>query len=435
MQRRWIAESTLGNVDRVLGRDRRERILIAGAGPVGLVAAANLVRNGVPVTVFEAGTDLSEESRASTFHPPTLDMLDALGATQPLIAQGLQAPAFQYRTKKDGLLALFDFAAIADATSHPYRVQAEQSKLTRILLDLRDQTDRMSGIRAFYARRALRIFPAFYLTLSLAWWADVHPVRETFAWHATYLSNVQIFRTESWPGSISHFWSLAVEEQFYLAWPWLIVFTPTRFLKPAIVVAIAIAPVFRWMLATQGYRENLLGVLTPGSLDSLAMGALLALMNSRRESVGRATPVVCLAGLTMLTAGEGISGPLPLPVMAAKQTLQAVVFGWLVVRGADGFGGLFGRILSASPVVYGGRISYGIYLVHGFAGDILAAIGVNSRALPEPWRFLILCTLTMAVAAVSWHVMEKPINALKRRVPYQPPIRSAERAQDQFAMR
>jgi 3-(3-hydroxy-phenyl)propionate hydroxylase len=112
-----------------------DRILIAGAGPVGLVAAAHLARAGVPVTVFEEGPDLSTESRASTFHPPTLDMLDALGAAAPLIAQGLKAPTFQYRTKKHGLLAEFDFAAIADATKHPYRVQSEQSKLTRILLD------------------------------------------------------------------------------------------------------------------------------------------------------------------------------------------------------------------------------------------------------------------------------------------------------------
>jgi 3-(3-hydroxy-phenyl)propionate hydroxylase len=110
-----------------------ERILIAGAGPVGLTAAANLVRGGVPVTVFEAGPDLSEESRASTFHPPTLDMLDRLGAAEPLIAQGLIAPQFQYRTKQHGVLAQFDFGAIADVTAHPYRVQCEQSKLTRIL--------------------------------------------------------------------------------------------------------------------------------------------------------------------------------------------------------------------------------------------------------------------------------------------------------------
>jgi 3-(3-hydroxy-phenyl)propionate hydroxylase len=112
-----------------------ERVLIAGAGPVGLVAAAHLARAGVPVTVLEQGPKLSEESRASTFHPPTLDMLHALGAAEPLLAQGLKAPAFQYRTKKHGLLAQFDFAAIADATQHPYRVQCEQSKLTRILYE------------------------------------------------------------------------------------------------------------------------------------------------------------------------------------------------------------------------------------------------------------------------------------------------------------
>src|SRR5216684_4365022 len=64
-----------------------DRVLIAGAGPVGLTAAANLIAGGVPVTVLEAGPDLSEESRASTFHPPTLDMLDRLGAAAPLDAQ------------------------------------------------------------------------------------------------------------------------------------------------------------------------------------------------------------------------------------------------------------------------------------------------------------------------------------------------------------
>jgi 3-(3-hydroxy-phenyl)propionate hydroxylase len=112
-----------------------DRVLIAGAGPVGLTAAANLVRDGVPVTIFEAGAGLSTESRASTFHPPTLDMLDELGAAKPLIAQGLTAPKFQYRTLRHGILAEFDFAAIADATAHPYRLQCEQSRLTRVLLD------------------------------------------------------------------------------------------------------------------------------------------------------------------------------------------------------------------------------------------------------------------------------------------------------------
>ena len=99
------------------------------------MAATHLARSGVPVTVFEQGSGLSEESRASTFHPPSLDMLHALGAAGPLMAQGLRAPAFQYRSKKLGLLAQFDFASISDVTEHPYRVQCEQSRLTRILYD------------------------------------------------------------------------------------------------------------------------------------------------------------------------------------------------------------------------------------------------------------------------------------------------------------
>jgi 3-(3-hydroxy-phenyl)propionate hydroxylase len=68
-------------------------------------------------------------------------MLDRLGATRPLIAQGLTAPAFQYRNRRRGVLAQFDFGAIADVTAHPYRVQCEQSKLTRILYQqLRDKS-------------------------------------------------------------------------------------------------------------------------------------------------------------------------------------------------------------------------------------------------------------------------------------------------------
>ena len=109
-----------------------ERVFIAGAGPVGLTAAACLVRSGIPVTVFEASESLSEESRASTFHPPTLDMLDDLGFAAELIGQGLVAPRFQYRTRR-GVIAEFDFAAIADKTRHPHRLQSEQFKLTRII--------------------------------------------------------------------------------------------------------------------------------------------------------------------------------------------------------------------------------------------------------------------------------------------------------------
>ena len=127
------------------------RVLIAGAGSVGLVAAAQLVKNGVPVTVLEAGGELASESRASTFHPPTLDMLDSLGVARGLIAEGLTAPKLQYRSKKDGVIAQFDFGDIADHTGHPYRVQSERFKLTRLLLaKLRES----SSFRIEFATRA-----------------------------------------------------------------------------------------------------------------------------------------------------------------------------------------------------------------------------------------------------------------------------------------
>ena len=110
-----------------------ERVFIAGAGPVGFSAAARLLAAGVPVTMFEAGADLNTESRASTFHPSTLDMLTEIGSSAPLVEQGLKAPKLQYRFGGEGKIAGFDFGDIADLTDHPYRVQCEQWRLTRVL--------------------------------------------------------------------------------------------------------------------------------------------------------------------------------------------------------------------------------------------------------------------------------------------------------------
>jgi 3-(3-hydroxy-phenyl)propionate hydroxylase len=110
-----------------------ERVLIAGAGPVGLTAAACLVQRGSPVTVFEASATLSTASRASTFHPPTLDMLEELGVAAQLVTHGLTARRLQYRFGRDEVMATFDYGAIADLTGHPYRLQCEQFNLTRII--------------------------------------------------------------------------------------------------------------------------------------------------------------------------------------------------------------------------------------------------------------------------------------------------------------
>ena len=112
------------------------QIIIAGAGPVGCVVGLILARAGISVTILETENDLIPELRASTFHPPTLDMLDDLGVTPKLIEQGLITPKIQYRDLEDGLVAEFDHALIDDRTKHPYRLQCEQFKLTRIIAEM-----------------------------------------------------------------------------------------------------------------------------------------------------------------------------------------------------------------------------------------------------------------------------------------------------------
>lgn len=111
----------------------KKRVIVAGAGPVGLVAALRLASEGVPVVLLEAWDDLAIDLRASTFHPPTLDMLAEFGITQKLIDIGLVAPKWQFRDRETDERAEFDLGLLSDITEHPYRVQCEQHKLTRII--------------------------------------------------------------------------------------------------------------------------------------------------------------------------------------------------------------------------------------------------------------------------------------------------------------
>jgi len=118
------------------------RVLIAGAGPAGLVAAAVLAEAGIPVAIVEQARDLPDDLRASTFHPPTLDMLDRFGVTEPMIEQGLVCPTWQFRDRQKGVIASFDLGHLRDDTRHPYRLQCEQWRLTRMLRDrLADNPD------------------------------------------------------------------------------------------------------------------------------------------------------------------------------------------------------------------------------------------------------------------------------------------------------
>ena len=108
-------------------------VIISGAGPVGLCLALLLARAGISVRVFETSDSISEDLRASTFHPPTLDLLERLGVTGELVARGLKCPDWQIRLHPTGERAVFDLSVLAGDTKHPYRLQVEQWKLSMAL--------------------------------------------------------------------------------------------------------------------------------------------------------------------------------------------------------------------------------------------------------------------------------------------------------------
>ncbi|MFM9971233.1 MAG: FAD-dependent oxidoreductase [Burkholderiales bacterium] len=110
-------------------------MIIAGAGPVGLTAAYRLSLADIAVTVLEREADLGQDLRASTWHPPTMDMMASLGLATDIIDMGLKARYTQHRDRKSGAIAEFDMDLLRGETDHPYRVQCEQFKVTRLLLE------------------------------------------------------------------------------------------------------------------------------------------------------------------------------------------------------------------------------------------------------------------------------------------------------------
>jgi len=299
--------------------------------------------------------------------------------------------------------------------------------ITGILLDSKG---RGGYFRVFYARRTLRIFPLYYLSLAVFFFA-VAPLmgHEKLGqrWFWLYASNLKI-AFDGWhtvPGYLGHFWSLAIEEQFYLVWPLVVFALPRRALLSACGFLAAACLAFRIYLHSQN-AEAAAYVLATARAVSLAVGAALAtLMRSHggRVALERwsgAVQVASLAALVAVFAVRGVSNYDEV-VGTVGYSLLALTFAGFVYRGAMSSP----RVLNLSALRQAGTYSYALYVCHQPIALLLRTMGLADRSFAL--YFATCSVLSVLLALVSWHTFEKHFLALKDRFAHAPAPKPVQR--------
>lgn len=275
--------------------------------------------------------------------------------------------------------------------------------------------------RAFYVRRFLRLFPLYYATLGALWVADVVGFREEFWWHATHCTSFLVACYNRWIGYPSHFWSLSVEEQFYLLWVWGVMLTPRRALPWVLGSVIAVGTTWRSLGVLAGLQRFSLLYLLPGCLDALGTGGLLAWIHREHPAyVRHVRTVMGLVGAlalglaSLVTRGVGAT-PFSHAVAGTKGTAYAFLLGALVSACAAREGTLV-RVMSWRPLAWLGKVSYAVYIVHPM---VYFGLRHHWPSLRDPLALWGLSTVsTLGFAAASWRCFEGPINAQKAHFPY-----------------
>jgi peptidoglycan/LPS O-acetylase OafA/YrhL len=271
-------------------------------------------------------------------------------------------------------------------------------------------------LRQFYIRRGLRILPIVYLVLAAGWILGDPEIRRLIWWHLGYVSNF-LFAVTGYPEKTAHFWSLAVEEQFYLVWPLFIILCPRRALVGVICGLILLSAVFRIIPAPGGivFPE----MLTPTVSDALCFGALLTLSEGNRslariiDWAGPFAAAFTAASVIGLTPHDAVG-------TSAIYFCRGLAFAWVIGLAVRGGAPLLNKVLGSPAPAYIGKISYGIYVYHPFIDALYAHVVETSRVAPMHWlvRFSVVTLASIGAAAISWHLLEAPINALKRYFPY-----------------
>lgn len=308
---------------------------------------------------------------------------------------------------------------------------------------LRETLGRPRFFRNFYARRTLRIFPVYYATLLVAFVAipalvPVSPACEQLLdeqlWYWTYLMNFDL-ALGYWPDCyvFGHFWSLAVEEQFYLLWPLAVFSLRGRRLRLACLAIVAAAPLLRWGLVEAG---SALGayVLMPARADALALGALVALLAREPGGVTQlargARPALAIAGaalLALLLWRRGL-GTEDAVVQIVGFSALALGFAAVLVRALVAPAGSgFGALLRSRALRTAGQYSYALYIFHHPVAIYLGERWISVDALPrvlgsalpaQAFFIAIAGAVSFGLAWLSWRAIEAPCLRLKARFPY-----------------
>jgi peptidoglycan/LPS O-acetylase OafA/YrhL len=314
--------------------------------------------------------------------------------------------------------------------------------ITGILLDAKGGP---GFFRTFYTRRVLRIFPLYYTFLALFFFVLLplfpalglgDPAGEQ-GWHWLYLQNFQLAR-DGWPEhlALGHLWSLAVEEQFYLLWPLVVFASSRRGLTMACLVIVAASPLIRIALHLQGNAVAAYALM-PARMDTLAFGALLAILARQPSGLVRVQRWLKPAGwgaafalLPIAARHRGLYSE-GLLVQAVGYSLLAVAFSAMAASAVTAApASRTHRLLAAPILVFFGKYSYGIYVLHQPLLDCLARIGFSARVVPSVFGSglpgLLLFSVVGGIASVglallSWHLLEQPFLRLKRHVRYPVP--------------
>jgi peptidoglycan/LPS O-acetylase OafA/YrhL len=299
-----------------------------------------------------------------------------------------------------------------------------------ILLDLKAKVRPGYGLvaklKTFYVRRALRIFPVYYLfigilVLLMVLSGRADPVaRENVPWHLAYLTNFRSFFVGMDRIRQGHFWSLAVEEHFYMVAPLVVLLVSRQTLVRLIAGVILAVAAARFAIYRAGSARDF-WVLSPMQFDLLGLGIATAVIDRHGSFCGigaRGLRWLGLAGAVFFVLyirrfylgrpGIGVYYATIGPISLGLATAALVLTLWQHPAR------WFATLLGFGPFAYFGQISYGLYLFHpnclGWSSKYFGNYTLTNS--------LVGLAITLAVAMLSWHVFEKPINNLKNRFGY-----------------